>query len=106
MMMVSVLLSGKLKTDGYGRGKRASDGGVYLLSLEEGSTVREVIKGMGVPLKRVALTMINGRRCKVGTVVQPEDRVILIPSDVAALWRVLGEQNFGARIGSDAHDSG
>jgi hypothetical protein len=37
--------------------------------------------------------MLNGRNCERGTVLKAGDRVILIPSDVAALWRYLGAMN-------------
>lgn len=94
-MNIAVLLSGRLKLDGYGRGKPANNDGTVALNLEDGSTVREVIRDMGVPAEQVALTMINGRKCDVSAAVRPNDRVILIPVDVAALWRALGRLNMG-----------
>jgi len=94
-MSINVLLSGRLKLDGYGKGKPENGDGTFHLNLGEESTVREVIRGMGVPSDRVAMTMINGRKCEVGTRVKPGDRVILIPSDVAVLWRALGRMNMG-----------
>ena len=95
-MNVNVLLSGRLKIDGYGKGRPANDDGTYRLSLPKGSTVKEVIQGMSVPLDKVAMTMLNARKCEVKTPVKAEDRVILIPSDVALLWRHLGRMNLGA----------
>jgi hypothetical protein len=95
MMTVNVLLSGRLKLDGYGQGHPMDDDGTFRLPLGEASTVQEAIQGMGVPSDRVAMTMLNGRKCQVGTGLKPGDRVILIPSDVAALWRALGVQNMG-----------
>jgi hypothetical protein len=95
-MNVNVLLSGRLKIDGYGKGKPENGDGTYRLSLPEGSTVKEVIRGMSVPLDKVALTMLNARKSEVTAPVKPEDRVILIPSDVALLWRHLGRMNLGA----------
>jgi hypothetical protein len=94
-MSINVLLSGRLKLDGYGKGKPENGDGTFHLNLGEGSTVREVIQGMGVPSGKVAMTMINGRKCEVGTRVKADDRVILIPSDVAVLWRALGRMNMG-----------
>jgi hypothetical protein len=94
-MNIAVLLSGRLKLDGYGRGKLANKDGTFALNLEDGSTVREVIHDMGVPAEEVVMTMINGRKCEVSTSVKPNDRVILIPLDVAALWRALGRMNLG-----------
>ena len=94
-MGINVLLSGRLKLDGYGQGKPENGDGTFRLALPEGSTVRQVIRGMGVPSSKVTMTMINGRKCEVGTRVKPGDRVILIPSDVAALWRALGTMNMG-----------
>jgi len=40
--------------------------------------------------------MLNGRKCHKRLAVTSGDRVILIPPDVAALWRFLGNQNLGA----------
>jgi hypothetical protein len=42
------------------------------------------------------MTMRNGRKCGTGDPVQSGDRVILIPPDVACLWRFLGSMNLGA----------
>ena len=95
-MTVNVLLSGRLKLDGYGRGHPLSGDGTFRLSLGKGSTVQDVIHGMGVPSDRVTMTMLNGRKCKEHLAVKSGDRVILIPPDVAALWRFFGNQNLGA----------
>lgn len=95
-MTVNVLLSGRLRLDGYGQGHALNDDGTIQLSLGQGSTVREVIRRIGVPFEKVALTMVNARRCSAEEGVNSGDRVILIPQDVAALWRAFGRQNFGA----------
>jgi hypothetical protein len=95
-MTVNVLLSGRLKLDGFGQGHPLSGDGTFRLSLGQGSTVGDVIQRMGVPKDRVTMTMLNGRKCPVGSDVKSGDRVILIPQDVAALWRFLGNQNLGA----------
>jgi hypothetical protein len=95
-MTVDVLLSGRLKLDGYGQGHPLSSDGTFRVSLGQGSTVGDVIYGMGVPTDRVTMTMLNGRKCRMGSDVKSGDRVILIPQDVAALWRFLGNQNLGA----------
>ena len=94
-MNVNVLLSGRLRLDGYGQGKPENGDGTYRLVLPEGSTVREVIHDMSVPPAQVVLTMVNARQCQVSAPLKAEDRVILIPSDVAALWRHLGMMNMG-----------
>ena len=95
-MTVNVLLSGRLKLDGYGQGHPLGSDGTFQLSLGQGSTVQDVIRGMGVPPDRVTMTMVNGRKCHGRLSVRSGDRVILIPPDVAALWRFLGNQNLGA----------
>jgi hypothetical protein len=95
-MTIDVLLSGRLRLDGYGHGLPLGEDGTYRLSLRDGSTVREVIRNVGVPFEKVAMTMINGHKCQESTGIHSGDRVILIPSDVAALWRFLGNQNLGA----------
>ena len=94
-MSVNVLLSGRLKLDGYGQGKPENGDGTFRLALPAGSTVRQVIQGMGVPSSKVTMAMINGRKVEVGAGVKSDDRVILIPSDVAALWGALGAMNMG-----------
>lgn len=63
-MTVNVLLSGRFKLDGYGQGHSTSKEGTFRLSLGRGSTVREVIQGMGVPTEQVAMTMLNGHKCQ------------------------------------------
>lgn len=95
MLAINVLLSGRLKLDGYGRGHLEDGDGTVRLSLAEGSAVREVIERLGVPADRVAMIMVNGCQQSAGTALQSGDRVILIPPDVAALWRFLGQQNLG-----------
>ena len=101
MMTVDVLLSGRLKIDGYGRGQPSNGDGTFRLDLREGSSVRDAIAGMGVPSEKVTLTMLNGRQCPTETAVKPGDKVILIPQDVAILWRALHTQNLGMGIGFD-----
>ena len=95
-MTVNVLLSGRLRLDGYGNAHPRNSDGTFQLSLGQGSTVQDVIRGMGVPPDRVTMIMLNGRKCQDGLAVNSGDRVILIPPDVAALWRFLGNQNLGA----------
>jgi hypothetical protein len=95
-MTVNVLLSGRLRLDGYGQGHPEGDDGTFRLSLGEGSTVQDLIEDMGVPLDRVSMTMLNARRCQLKAGLRTDDRVILSPSDVAALWRFFGQQNLGA----------
>jgi hypothetical protein len=95
-MTVNVLLSGRLRLDGYGQGHALCDDGTIQLPLGQCSTVREVIRRMGVPFEKVALTMLNARRCSTEEGVNSGDRIILIPQDVAALWRAFGRQNLGA----------
>jgi hypothetical protein len=58
-MTVNVLLSCRLKLDGCGQGHSTSKDGTFRLSLGPGSTVREVIQGMGVPAEQVAMTMLT-----------------------------------------------
>ena len=74
----------------------------FQLALKDGSTVQDVIGGMGVPSEKVTMTMINGRACRVGADLKSDDRVILIPKDVAALWGALRSQNLGMGIGFDS----
>ena len=101
MMTVNVLLSGRLKIDGYGQGYAMNDDSTFRLALREGGTVRDVIGGMGVPPEKVTSAMLNGRQCQEETALRPGDRVILISQDVAILWRSLHTQNLGMGIGYD-----
>jgi hypothetical protein len=95
-MNVNVLLSGRLRLDGYGKGMPENRDRTYRVALPKGSAVQDVIQGMNVPASKVTMTMLNGRKCDVATRLKPEDRVVLIPSDVALLWRHLGAMNLGA----------
>jgi hypothetical protein len=101
MMTVNILLSGRLKIDGYGRGRPSNGDGTFRLALNEGSSVRDAIAGMGVPSEKVTLTVLNGCQCPVETDLRSGDRVILIPQDVAMLWRGLHLQNLSMGIGYD-----
>jgi hypothetical protein len=95
-MNVNVLLSGRLRLEGYGYGMPENGDGTYRLALPPGSTVNEVIHGMGIPVGEVVMTMVNARQGDAATPVESEDRIVLIPSDVALLWRHLGAMNLGA----------
>ena len=57
------------------------------------SKVQQVIHELGIPSSKVAITMLNGRNCERGTRLKTGDQVVLIPSDVAALWRYVGAMN-------------
>jgi len=52
MITVNVLLSGRLKLDGYGRGKLENGDGTFSLVLPEKSMVQQAIQGMGIPSRR------------------------------------------------------
>jgi sulfur carrier protein ThiS len=93
MLTINVLLSGRLKLDGFGQGRPTANDGTYPLTVGDRSTVRQIIEGMNIPTDRVTLTMLNGRQCPVDTPLSSGDRVVLIPPDVAALWRALVRQN-------------
>jgi hypothetical protein len=95
-MIVDVLLSGRLRLDGYGQGYSQSSDGTFCLPLGAGSTVQDLIEGIGVPLNKVSMVMVNARRRQLRAGLKSGDRVILIPADVAALWRFFGQQNLGA----------
>lgn len=95
-MTVNVLLSGRLKVDGYGQDHPQGGDGTFRLSLGKGSTVQDIIERLGVPAGRVSMAMLNARRCRLQAALGSGDRVILIPPDVAALWRFFGQQNLGA----------
>ncbi|HEY75559.1 MAG TPA: hypothetical protein G4O00_05175 [Thermoflexia bacterium] len=97
-MAVKVLLSGRLYVRGYGQDKKNGLPGWFELDLQGGETVQEVIEAMGVPSDEVSITMVNGKECKREASVRDGDRVILIPPDVAALWRYLSamSMHFGS----------
>ena len=95
-MNINVLLSGRLRLDGYGKGKPENGDRTYRLALPEGSTVKDVIRDLSIPSEKVTMTMVNARQCDATARLRAEDRVILIPSDVALLWRHLGLMNLGA----------
>ncbi|MGE5617676.1 MAG: MoaD/ThiS family protein [Sphingomonadaceae bacterium] len=101
MVQVDVMLSGRLKLDGYGRDCPSNGDGTFRLEMEEGCTVPDVIRRMGVPPDQVAMTMVNGRIRRNGVALEPGDRVVLVPPDVAALWRYVGLMNMGRESALD-----
>jgi len=101
-MPIDVLLSGMLRIEGYGQGHPLREDGTYRVWMGHRSTIRDVIRRLGVPARRVVMTMLNGRQCQPTAALKQGDRVILIPEDVAALWRALGRQNLGLGIGKDS----
>ncbi len=90
---IDVLLSGRLRLDGYGSGQPTNGDGFLRLPMPPGRTVRDVIRQLGVPPDKVAMVMVNARHRSLGTSLQAHDRVILIPQDVERLWRFLCMQN-------------
>ena len=94
-MTIHVLLSGRLKIDGYGAKNVLDEDGTYRLDLNDGCTVMDVMQNMAVPTEKVSMTMLNGRKCQLTSNLKSADRLILIPEDVAAMWRFLGTQNLG-----------
>ena len=101
-MEIDVLLSGMLRIQGYGHDRPLREDGTVRVRMDQRSTVQDVIRRLGIPVRRVVMTMLNGRQCQTTTVLRQGDRVILIPEDVAALWRALGRQNLGLGIGKDS----
>jgi hypothetical protein len=95
-MNVNVLLSGQLKLGGYGKDKPQNRDRTYRLALPEGSTVREVIQGMGIPYSEVLMTMLNGRKCDLMAHVRADDRVALIPPDMVFFWGQFDWLNLAA----------
>ena len=102
MMPINVLLSGRLRIDGYGQGHALREDGTFRLWVRHQSTVTEVIQGLGVPAERVVMVMLNGRQCNASATLKQGDRVVLVPDDVASLWRALGRSNLGLGIGYDS----
>ncbi len=98
---VHVLLPGRFKVDGYGQGQFLDYDGTFLLSLDPRSTIDDVIREMEIPQDKVEMTLLNGWMCETSTSLNPEDRVVLIPSDVAALWRIYSRHNDGCENSFD-----
>jgi hypothetical protein len=75
-MGINVLLSGRLKLDGYGQGRPENGDGTFRLALPEGSTVEQVIQGMGVPSSRFVSGWRpkNRRRCPAFRRARPRRR--------------------------------
>ena len=102
MVTISVILSGRLRLEGYGRGHPTAPDGTLPLALEDGSTIRGAIDAARVPTSRVVMTMLNGHGCGMDVPLSSGDRIVLVPEDVATLWRALGRQGLGMGIGSDS----
>ena len=102
MMPVDVLLSGMLRMQNYGQGQTLREDGTYRVYVRRESTVTDIIRRLGIPARQVVMTMRNGRQCQTTARLKQGDRVVLIPEDVAALWRALGRQNLDMGIGYDS----
>ena len=61
----------------------------------------EPATGKSTVFKR-AMVMLNGRQCNASATLKQGDRVVLVPDDVASLWRALGRSNLGLGIGYDS----
>jgi len=48
-------------------------------SIEKGSTVFDLAKKIGLPLKYVRLTFVNGTQCSLETKLAPNDLVTFLP---------------------------
>jgi sulfur carrier protein ThiS len=102
MVEIDVLLSGMLRIQGYGHGHPLRADGTVRVRMQQRCTVADVIQRLGIPVQRVVMAMLNGRQCRTTADLKQGDRVILIPEDVAMLWRALGRQNLDMGIGYDA----
>ncbi|QNO15386.1 MoaD/ThiS family protein [Alkalicella caledoniensis] len=50
-----------------------------VLDLKQGTTPKEVIESLDIPVKEVAIIMINGRHQKLDTILQDSDTLALFP---------------------------
>jgi hypothetical protein len=98
MVTIRVRLFGRLVLGRHGRGRQAEADGTFLLTLGDGDTVADVINAMRVPASRVGLTLVNAHICAVETPLSLGDRVVLVPTDLAALWPARLRQDLTARM--------
>lgn len=49
------------------------------MEVPDGSTVDAVLRRLHVPVRIEKITMINGRRCKMGRVLEPGDELVFFP---------------------------
>ncbi len=86
-MKVSILLTGRLRTDGFCEEYERDHEGRIPLEISQGARVEDVIRSLGIPPCLVTGTTLNGKRCGPGSSLQAGDRVMLMPPEIAPLWR-------------------
>ena len=86
-MQVSVLLTGKLRTDGICAECERDHEGRIPLEIRQGACVEDIIHILRIPPCLVAGVTLNGSRCSLSSPLNPGDRVMLMPPEIAPLWR-------------------
>ena len=100
MATISVYVSSRLSLQRFGWGRPIACDGNQSLTVKEGSTLREAIDRVGIPADQLAIPTINGHRpCSLDTRLTSGDRLILIPSNLAVLRRILSRQGQGISSG-------
>lgn len=59
--------------------KNISFGETFEVELLEGSTVRDLLKQVGIPEKKAHTILVNGLHAGLDTVLQPSDRIAVSP---------------------------
>ena len=78
-MQITVKLHASLRP--YGRND--SGGGLFPLEISEKTTVREVIRELGIPPEKVRMILLNGRGADSESILSSGDRVALFPPEMA-----------------------
>jgi len=60
-----------------------SDYGLFSLEIAEKTTVRGVLKKLGIPSDRVKMVMLNGKGADLDDVLSKGDRIALFPPEMA-----------------------
>ena len=76
-MRVTVLLGGSLRHEG-GGGRQE-----FEMELPVAPRIEDVLTGLGLPLDRVKMIMLNGRGATLETPVREGDRVALFPPELS-----------------------
>lgn len=70
------------------------------MDIQEGQTVEDIIKGLGLDVEHVEAAFVNGRVSPFSTTLKDNDRLALVPPGTPGPYRVL----LGIRDGNETKE--
>jgi len=63
--------------------KTNSDHGLVPVELDEGITIHEVLRKLGIPAEKVKMLLLNGKGATFDSILSNGDRIALFPPEIA-----------------------